>query len=188
MTPRRGASLSSPPFSPARRCVPLGGGHLCQSEGARPHRAIVQRRLVAEPERCVPRVEVLGALKEADDLLVHGICRHPVPGSRRQTRRPGRIDGVEPLGERTIRCRYLGDLREQRVLPIRLSLFARASAFSSLARSFIAACSSAVNPLDPLSVIVVPLADIRGSPRSFVSWLVLLRDLAGTMSNRERYK
>src|ERR671918_206774 len=38
--------------------------------------------------------------------------------------------------------------------PAALSLFARASAFSSLARSFIAARSSAVNPLDVLRVVL----------------------------------
>src|SRR5215213_4715116 len=42
--------------------------------------------------------------------------------------------------------------------PAALSLFARASAFSSLARSFIAARSSAVNPSDVLGVAVVLLA------------------------------
>ena len=43
--------------------------------------------------------------------------------------------------------------------PSALFLFARASAFSSLARSFIAARSSAVNPLDYLLVAAVLLAD-----------------------------
>src|SRR6266511_3556331 len=45
--------------------------------------------------------------------------------------------------------------------PAALSLSARASAFSSLARSFIAACSSAVNPSYFLLVTVVRLADLR---------------------------
>src|SRR6266511_26376 len=44
--------------------------------------------------------------------------------------------------------------------PAALSLSARASAFSSLARSFIAACSSAVNPSYFLLVTVVPLVAV----------------------------
>ena len=47
--------------------------------------------------------------------------------------------------------------------PSAFFLFARASAFSSLARSLIAACSSAVNPLDFLLIAVVLLADFRVS-------------------------
>ena len=43
--------------------------------------------------------------------------------------------------------------------PSALFLFVRASAFSSCARSFIAARSSSVNPLDFLLVAVVLLAD-----------------------------
>jgi len=43
--------------------------------------------------------------------------------------------------------------------PSALFLFARASALSSWARSFIAARSSSVNPLDFLSVAVVVLPD-----------------------------
>src|SRR5919109_3720133 len=47
--------------------------------------------------------------------------------------------------------------------PASLSLLARASAFSSRARSFIAARSSAVNPLAFLPVAAVFLADLRES-------------------------
>jgi hypothetical protein len=47
--------------------------------------------------------------------------------------------------------------------PAALFLFARASAFSSWARSFIAARSSSVNRLDFLSLAVVLLADCRMS-------------------------
>jgi hypothetical protein len=54
--------------------------------------------------------------------------------------------------------------------PAALSLFARASAFSSLARSFIAARSSSVNPLTSLPFAVVVLADFCAS--FFASWLI----------------
>src|SRR6266542_4995818 len=58
----------------------LGGGQLLQREGGWPHGAFVEVRLVAEAERRVPRLELLRALEEADDLAVLGIRRHPVPG------------------------------------------------------------------------------------------------------------
>src|SRR5215472_4995286 len=48
-------------------------GQLLQREGCRPHVAFVEVRLVAEAERRVPRVELLRALEEADDLAVLGI-------------------------------------------------------------------------------------------------------------------
>src|SRR5471030_1346545 len=48
----------------------FGGGQLLQGEGGRPHVAFVEVRLVAEAERSVPRLELLRALEEADDLAV----------------------------------------------------------------------------------------------------------------------
>ncbi len=48
-------------------------------------------------------------------------------------------------------------LASKSLSPAARFLFARASAFSSLARSFIAACSSAVKPWDVLSTAVVLL-------------------------------
>ena len=128
----------------------VGGSQLLQREGGRPHGAFVEVRLVAEAERRVPRLELLRALEEADDLAVLGIRGHPVPGLRREGRRAGFDDRMEPLGHGAIRLRHLGDLREHVAFPIRLALRAprRASAFSSWARSLIAARSSSVNPLD----------------------------------------
>ena len=64
---------------------------------------------------------------------------------------------MEPLGHGAIRFRHLGDLREHVVFPVRLARTwpRRAAAFSSWARSFIAARSSSVNPWDALPVAVV---------------------------------
>ena len=137
----------------------FGGGQLLQREGGRPHGAFVEVRLVVEAERRVPRVELLRALEEADDLAVLGIRGHPIPGFRREGWRAGFDDLMEPLGHGAIRFRHLGDRREHVAFPSALSLFARASAFSSWARAFIAARSSSVNPLDFLLIAVVLLAD-----------------------------
>src|SRR5512132_3463416 len=56
----------------------FGCGQLLQREGGGPHGACVEVRLVAEAERRVPGVELLGALEEADDLVVPGVRGHPV--------------------------------------------------------------------------------------------------------------
>src|SRR6266536_3878957 len=98
----------------------VGGGQLRQSEGGRPYGAFVEVRLVAEAERRVPRVELLRALEEADDLAVLGIRGHPVPESRREGWRAGFDDLMEPLTHGAIRSRHLGDLREHLTFPIRL--------------------------------------------------------------------
>src|SRR5919204_41824 len=95
----------------ADRCL-LGGGQLLQREGGWPHGAVVEVRLVAEAERRVPRLELLRALEEADDIAVLGVRGHPVPGSRREGWRAGFDDGVEALGHDAIRFLHLGDLRE----------------------------------------------------------------------------
>ena len=62
------------------------------------------------------------ALEEADDLAVPGVRGHPVPGLRREGRRAGLDDRMEPLGHGAIRFRHLGDLREHGALPVRLVL------------------------------------------------------------------
>src|SRR6267378_230672 len=98
----------------------FGGGQLRQREGDRPHGASVEVRLVAEAERRVPRVELLRALEEADDLAVLGIRGHPVPESRREGWRAGLDDRMEPLAHGAIRFRHLGDLREHGAFPVRL--------------------------------------------------------------------
>src|SRR5712691_7721074 len=72
----------------------VGGGQLRQSEGGRPHGAFVEVRLVAEAERRVPRLELLRALEEADDVAVLGIRGHPVPESRREAWRAGFDDSM----------------------------------------------------------------------------------------------
>src|SRR5205085_8662604 len=56
----------------ANPCL-VGGGQFLQREGGRPHVAFVEVRLVAEAERCVPRLELLRGLEEADDAAVLGI-------------------------------------------------------------------------------------------------------------------
>src|SRR5215212_590359 len=102
-----------------------GGTQLLQREGDRPHGAFVEVRLVAEAERRVPRVELLRALEEADDLpVLVGVRGHPVPGFRREGWRACLDDGMEPLAHGAIRFRHLGDLREHGALPgFRLQLF-----------------------------------------------------------------
>src|SRR5215203_2796477 len=101
----------------------LGGGQLLEREGGRPHGAIVEVRLVAEAERRVPRVELLGALEEADDLAVSCIRGHSVPGFRRELWRVGCDDLVQPPGHGAIRFLHLGDLREHGAFPVRLLCF-----------------------------------------------------------------
>src|SRR5512141_1721406 len=98
----------------------FGGRQPLQCEGDRPQGAFVEVRLVAEAERRVPRLELLRALEEADDLAVPGIRGHPVPGLRREAWRAGRNDGVQPLGQRAIRFRHLGDRGAQGAFPVRL--------------------------------------------------------------------
>src|SRR5437660_585636 len=97
-----------------------GGGQLLQREGDRPHGAFVEVRLVAEAERGVPRLELVRALEEADDLVVLGVRGHSVLGSRRAGWRARFDDGLEPLGHGAIRFRHLGNLREHIAFPIRL--------------------------------------------------------------------
>src|SRR3989441_687655 len=97
-----------------------GGGQLLQGERDRPHGAFVEVRLVAEAERRVPRLELVRALEEADDIAVLGVRGHPIPGSRREGWRAGFDDGMEPLGHGAIRFRHLGNLREHVAFPVRL--------------------------------------------------------------------
>src|SRR2546422_3976225 len=104
-----------------------GGGQLLQREGDRPHGAFVEVRLIAEAERRIPRLELVRALEEADDIAVLGVRGHPVPGSRREGRRAGFDDGMEPLGHGAIRFRHLGNLRDHVAFPVRL-VRARAAA------------------------------------------------------------
>src|ERR1700730_3955461 len=49
---------------------PCGGGRLLQRVGGRPHVAFVEVRLVAEAKRSIRRLELLSALKKADDIAV----------------------------------------------------------------------------------------------------------------------
>src|SRR4051812_43006891 len=56
------------------------GGQLFQGEGHRPQIAVIDGRRVVEAECCVPSIELLRSLKEADDLaLLIRIRGHPVP-------------------------------------------------------------------------------------------------------------
>src|SRR5262249_10809361 len=50
--------------------------------------------------------------------LALSIRGHPVPGSRRERRRDGFDDGMEPRRHSTIRLLHLGDLREHVAFPI----------------------------------------------------------------------
>src|ERR1700694_4027438 len=97
----------------------VGCGQLRQPEGDRPQRAFVEVRLVAEAQRCVPRLELLRGLEVADDLAVLGIRGHPVPEFRREGWRAGFDDSMQPLAQGAIRCRHLGDLGEHGAFPVR---------------------------------------------------------------------
>src|SRR5215211_263850 len=116
---RTGGSASRPTHERADLRL-LGGGKLLQRKRGRPHEALVEVRLVAEAERRVPRVELLRALEEADDLAVLvGVGGHPIPGFRREDWRAGLDDLMEPLSHGAIRFRHLGDLREHVAFPCR---------------------------------------------------------------------
>src|ERR1051325_8223407 len=97
--PRRVTAASSAHRLLHQRGQPglVRGGQLLQREGDRPHGAVVEVRLVAEAERRVPRLELVGALEVADDIAVPGVRGHPVPRSRREGRRAGLDDGMDPL-------------------------------------------------------------------------------------------
>src|SRR3989304_6229333 len=100
----------------------LGIGYLRTAEAGRPHGAFVEVRLVAEAERRVPRLELVRALEEADDLAVLGVRGHPVPGFRREGWRAGFDDRMEPLAQGAIRFLHRGDRRKHGAFPIRLVL------------------------------------------------------------------
>src|SRR5439155_5208423 len=94
---------------------------LLQREGDRPHSAFVEVRRVAEAERGVPRLELLCVLEEADDLAVLVVRGHPIPELRREGRRAGFDDRVEPLGHGAIGWLHRGDLREHRACVLLLA-------------------------------------------------------------------
>src|SRR5215204_5522534 len=122
----------------------VGRGQLCQREGGRPHRAFVEVRLVAEAERRVSRLELLRALEEADDLAVLGIRGHPVPRFRRK----GRALAVTMACSRSPTARSRSGISAIFASTALSPSALRFSALSSWTRSFIAARSSWVNPLD----------------------------------------
>src|SRR5439155_10772408 len=103
----------------------FGGTQVLEREGDRPHGAFVEVRCFFEAERRVPRVELLRALQEGDDLAVPGIRGHSVPGFRPEGRRGGFDDRMEPLGQDTIRFLHRGDGREHIAFALR-SVLARA--------------------------------------------------------------
>src|SRR5437868_11002037 len=94
----------------------VGSGQILQRESRRPHLAFVERRLVAEAERCVPRLELLCGLEEADHFAILSVRRHPVPEPWREARYAAPDDGMEPLAHGAIRWRHRGDLCEDGAL------------------------------------------------------------------------
>src|SRR3989449_11761126 len=99
----------------------FGGSQPLQCEGGWPHGAFVEVRLVAEPERRVPSLELRRCLEVAYDLVVLGIRGHPIPKSRREVWRAFFDDSMEPFGHGAIRFPHLGDLREHGALSFPLS-------------------------------------------------------------------
>ena len=73
--------------------------------------------------------------------------------------------------------RHLGDLREHVAFPVRLALARARFRLQLLARSFIAARSSSVNPLDCLPVAVVLLVILLCAHRSLLRRLFVLSSL-----------
>ena len=101
----------------------FAGGQLLQREGDRPQGAFVEVRRVIEAKRCVPRVELLRGLEEADDFaILVGVRGHPVPGFRQEGWRAGFDDRMEPPGHGTIRFLHRGDRREYGAFALRLVL------------------------------------------------------------------
>src|SRR6185437_5027042 len=98
-------------------------GQLRQRERGRPHRAVVELRRLVEAKCRVPRLELLRALEEADDLAVEGVRGHAVPRSRRQRWRGGLDDRMDSLGHGPVGLRQLGDLLEDVLLAVRLAAF-----------------------------------------------------------------
>src|SRR5262249_59516009 len=106
----------------------------------------------------------------------------PVPGSRRERRRHGFDEGMEPRRHSTIRFWHLAIFASTALSPSALSARGprRTLAFNSWARSLIAARSWSVNPLDGLPVVLVvgfwvPLAS-ASLPGAFFS------DISGSFS------
>src|SRR6266571_6772763 len=99
----------------------FGGSQSLQRIGGWPHVAFVEVRLVAEAERRVPRLELRRCLEEADDLIVLGIRRHPIPESRREGWRAFSDHSMEALGHGAIRFPHLAYLREHGTLPLPLA-------------------------------------------------------------------
>src|ERR1700674_320231 len=98
----------------------FGGSQLLQRELDGPHASFVEVLRVAEAQRRVPRFELPCVFEVADDLAVPGIRGHPVPEFRRQGRRAGFDDRVEPLCHGAIRCRHCGDLRDHGAFRVRI--------------------------------------------------------------------
>ena len=138
----------------------FGGIQLLECEAGRPHGAFVEVRLMHEAKRRIPRFELGRTLEKADDLAVLGIRGHPVPESRRE----GGALALMMAWSRSPRARSGAGIAaicaSTALSPSALSRAGRAAAaFSSWARSFIAARSSSVNPSSFLSTAVGLLAD-----------------------------
>src|SRR5829696_4835433 len=115
---RPDGSARRPLHERADPCL-CGGSQLLQRKGGRPHGAFVEVRLVAEAERRVPRVELLGALEEADDLAVLvGVGGHPVPGLRAEHRPWPPPDLVKPPGQFAVRPLHRDNLLKHAAFPL----------------------------------------------------------------------
>jgi len=100
------------------------------------------------------------ALVEADDFAVFGIRGHPVPGLRRKGWGAGFDKLMEPLAMARSGSGISANFASTALSPFVLSAPGprRPSACSSRARSFIAARSSSVNPVDIVPAAVLAAA------------------------------
>src|SRR4029079_14830497 len=88
--------------------------------GNRPHRAVVEVRVVLEPEHRVALLELRRVAEEHDDLAVLvGVRGHAVPGLRRQVRRGLLHDRVNTLAELAVGRRHLLERGLDRLLALR---------------------------------------------------------------------
>src|SRR5205814_5766621 len=84
----------------------------------RPHRAVVEVRLVVEAEGRVAILELAGVLEEADHLVVLRVGRHSVPRAWGELRCDLANNGVDPLRDLPVGVGHLRDRRKNCLLTL----------------------------------------------------------------------